>query len=107
MTSHGENGVQPSIQKLLALGTPLTEATSDRQLAEADDHLAHLAYPLSDADIRALLRLLPPDGNAARGLNWSVVHAIEACDTWPIPDWRQRADEDHQWFAILRHRLSE
>jgi len=80
----------------------LTDNLETEQLAAAIMQTDALAYPLSPGDIRALLRLLPQDGDAAADLNWSVLH--EASPDWPV--WDLFDDRNNEWIRVFRLRLA-
>jgi hypothetical protein len=73
-------------------------------LAAASRYIDALAYPLQPRDIRALVALLPPGGDTAAGLNWSLLHAIEAAPAWPM--WELLEDQSNEWIRIFRIRLA-
>ncbi|MDQ0466868.1 hypothetical protein QO010_004665 [Caulobacter ginsengisoli] len=62
-----------------------------------------LKHPLSRADIQALISMLPENGDTAMGLNWTILHAIEASPEWPL--WDLLTAKDHEWIDIFRLRL--
>ncbi|MEX3016976.1 hypothetical protein [Gymnodinialimonas hymeniacidonis] len=94
--------LHPSVAALKALGRPLTDDDPD---------LIATAHPLTDelpanpnaAEVEALLGLMPANGDTGHGLNWSILHCIEASPDWPL--WDLIAEPDHEWHTILRTRL--
>ena len=54
-------------------------------------------------DVRALLSILPSSGDTAHGLNWTILHAIEAAPSWPL--WAALTDTDNEWTATFLVRL--
>ena len=95
--------LQPSIQKLQQVAPELTDDLDQVQLDAATALLDDLRHPLSADDIRALITVLPRWGDTAHGLNWTILHAIEASPEWPL--WGLLRDPDHEWIDILRCRL--
>lgn len=96
--------VQIAVKGLRDLGVQLTDGLDACQLAEASLHIDALTHPLSRDDICALLPLLPDGGDTASGLNWAVLHAIEASPVWPL--WDALKNDDSEWVQILRRRLA-
>lgn len=88
------------------LGREVDQLTSDLDQRVIDDAVALLdaiAAPVSRADVEALVRLLPADGDDALGLNWTVLHAIESSPKWPV--WELLRDDGNEWIETLRLRL--
>jgi len=96
--------VQNAVKELCGVSEKLTDNLDADQLAAATKHIDALAHPLKPDDIRALLPLLPQDGDTAAGLNWSLLHAIEAAPDWPM--WDLLADHTNEWVRIFRLRLA-
>jgi hypothetical protein len=96
--------VQSAIKRLHDIGGQLTDRMDDRQLAAATYAIDALSHPLSAEDIRALLLLLPSDGDTASGLNWAILHAIEASPVWPL--WDVLRNDTNGWIKILSSRLA-
>ncbi|MEJ6395678.1 hypothetical protein V8J82_20635 [Gymnodinialimonas sp. 2305UL16-5] len=94
--------LHPSVQALHALGKPLRD--DDFALIEqAHPYIDALpAHPTRD-DVAALLSMLPANGDTASGLNWTILHRIEASPDWPI--WDLLDQPEHEWHQILRQRL--
>lgn len=95
--------LQTSVQKLQQVAPALIDDLDQDQLDQATALLDELRHPLSADDIEALIYLLPADGDTAHGLNWTILHAIEASPEWPI--WRLLRDPDHEWIDLLKVRL--
>ena len=96
--------IQTAVKRLRAIGGQLTDQLDTRQLAEATSATDAFTHPLSPEDIRALLLLLPDGGDTASGVNWTILHAIEASPAWPVWDTLERAD--NEWIAIFEARLA-
>jgi hypothetical protein len=88
---------------LLESAPKLTDGLKADQIEVATGYLDHLA-PLSSDDIRALISLLPAEGDTAFGLNWTILHAIEAAPAWPL--WDTLEADGHEWIRIFRDRLA-
>lgn len=95
--------LQDSIDRLLAVAPKLDDDLDEGQLDSAGELLEAITQPLSPEEVRALISLLPCDGDTAYGINWSVLRAIEAAPTWPL--WELLDDKDNEWVEILRVRL--
>lgn len=96
--------VQNAVKELCGVSEQLRDDLDADQLAAATKHIAALRHPLEPDDVRALLSLLPQDGDTAAGLNWSLLHAIEAAPDWPM--WDLLGDQDNEWVRIFRLRLA-
>jgi len=72
-------------------------------MARAVTLLDAVTHPVSPTEIQALLSLLPADGDPAQGLNWTILHIIEAAPSWPI--WDFLRDDKHEWIETFRFRL--
>ena len=96
--------VQNAVKELCAVSEELTDGLDSEQLAAATKHIDALVHPLSPDDIRALLDLLPQTGDTAAGLNWSILHAIEASPDWPM--WALLGDQGNEWVRTFRLRLA-
>jgi hypothetical protein len=96
--------VQNAVKRLHDIGGQLTDKLDDQQLAAATSAIDALSHPLSAEDIRALLLLLPDGGDTASGLNWTILHAIEASPVWPL--WETLGSNENEWVQILRRRLA-
>jgi hypothetical protein len=96
--------VQNAVKQLHDIGGQLTDKLDNRQLAAATSAIDALSHPLSAEDIRALLLLLPDGGDTASGLNWTILHAIEASPVWPL--WDTLRSDENEWAKILRRRLA-
>jgi hypothetical protein len=100
----GAQMVQDAVKGLLEISDTLSDDLSVEQLDAAVKRLDALAAPLSEDDVRALLSLFPPEGDTAFGLNWTVLHTIEAAPCWPL--WDTLQDEHSEWTRIFRLRLA-
>jgi hypothetical protein len=98
-----EVAMQDAVRQLVTVAPMLTDSLDEDPINVAADLLDHLVRPLSEADVRALLSLLPPSGDTAFGLNWVILHAIEAAPSWPI--WTALTDTNNEWTALLLARL--
>ena len=96
--------IQNAVKMLLNIGEQLTNELDTEQLAAATSYTDALDHPLSSDDINALLPLLPDDGDTASGINWTILHAIEASPEWPM--WEALKDERNEWVQILLSRLA-
>jgi hypothetical protein len=96
--------VQKAVRELCEISAKLTDDLDAAQLDAATKRIDALTYPLGFDDIRALISLLPQDGDTASGLNWSILHAIEATPDWPL--WDTLGDERSEWVRIFRLRLA-
>jgi len=47
---------------------------------------------------------LPKEGDTAFGLNWTILHAVEAAPDWPL--WDTLEETDSEWVRIFRQRLA-
>ena len=95
--------MQEAVQDLCRIAPKLTESLNLEQITAAQNCIESLVSPLSTDDISALISLLPADGDTAYGLNWSILHAIEAAPQWP--KWDMLRDEGNDWVRSLRQRL--
>ena len=95
--------MQDAVRQLVAIAPTLDDSLDEDPLKAAADLLDQLLQPLSEDDVRALLSLLPPSGDTAFGLNWTILHRIEAAPSWPI--WTALADTDNEWTAMFLTRL--
>ena len=96
--------MQDAIKALCGVSETLTERLGEDQLTAVESHINALVRPLTPDDIRALMQLLPRDGDTAFGLNWSLLHAIEAAPDWPM--WDLLDDQTHEWVQTFRIRLA-
>jgi hypothetical protein len=95
--------MQDAVRQLVAIAPTLDDSLDEDPLKAAADLLDQLLQPLSEDDVRALLSLLPPSGDTAFGLNWTILHRIEAAPSWPI--WTALTDTDNEWTAMFLTRL--
>ncbi len=100
----GVRVVQDAVKRLHGVGGQLTDGLTDQQLAKATALVDALRHPLSAEDIKALMLLLPSDGDTASGLNWTILHCIEASPAWPL--WDTLRSNENEWIRILRLRLA-
>ena len=100
-----DGAVQPAVAELLSLTPVLADDVEFAIIERATPILDRLTHLLSQADIRALFSLLPPGGDTAYGLNWAILHAIEASPSWPMWELLPTADEGHEWRDIFSIRL--
>ena len=96
--------VQKAVRELCAISAKLTDNLDAEQLAAATKRIDALVQPLGSDDIRVLMSLLPQDADTAFGLNWSLLHAVEAAPDWPL--WDTLEDERSEWVRIFRLRLA-
>jgi hypothetical protein len=96
--------VQPAVAKLLEITSTLDDELDNGPLDEVVRLTDSLTHPLSDEDVRALMTLLPHGGDTAFGVNWTLLHAIEANPNWPMMDLLR--DKEHKWVRIFRIRLA-
>jgi len=96
--------VQKAIRELCEIGPKLTDGLSEEQLKAAVRCVDDLTDPLGRDDVEALISLLPQDGDTAFGINWSILHAIEASPDWPL--WNLLEDEQNDWVHTFRLRLA-
>lgn len=95
--------MQQAVSELLRIAPKLTTDMGQSKLDEAVAMLDALTHPLAPDDITALTSLLPADGDDACGLNWTVLHAVEASPDWPR--WDLLADTANEWVEIFLIRL--
>ena len=85
--------------------TPTVSEQLDLQQMEAIEKLLFsVVLPLSQDDARELVSLLPADGDTAYGLNWTILHLIEAAPGWP--HWETLQSQQGEWIDRLVHRLA-
>lgn len=95
--------MQDVVRQLARLAPTLTDDLDEERLKTAGELLDQLVQPLAEDDIKALLSLLPSSGDTAHGLNWTILHAVEAAPSWPL--WSALTDSDNEWTALLLIRL--
>jgi len=96
--------MQEAVRDLCGIAPKLTENLTLEQITAAQTRIECLVPPLSADDVSALISLLPADGDTAYGLNWSVLHAVEAAPEWPL--WDMLRDEGNDWIRRFRQRLA-
>ena len=96
--------VQDAVSRLCRIVPILSDQLDPAQLDAAVRLLDALVHPLSADDIRALMRLLPSEGDLAHGLNWTILHAIEASPEWPL--WDTLQDRESEWVRTFLVRLA-
>jgi hypothetical protein len=73
------------------------------KMDEAVALLDALAHPLVFDDVAGLMALLPADGDDACGINWTILHWIEASPHWPR--WDLLDDDANEWVEVFLIRL--
>jgi len=96
--------VQVAVERLCSIADKLTENLDVERIEAATKSLDALKHPLSSDDIRALASMLPDDDDTAFGLNWTILHSIEASPDWPV--WDVLANDQSDWINRLRRRLA-
>ena len=96
--------MQDAVTRLVTTTPQLTDSLDQASLEVAEGLLDQLVSPLSEEEVWALLSVLPANGDTAFGLNWTILHSIEAAPSWPI--WAALNDQSHGWVAILLIRLN-
>src|ERR1700750_2874097 len=96
--------VQKAVAELCGISPKLTEKLGEEQFDAAGKCVEALLQPLSHDDVRALITLLPEDDDSAFGLNWEILHAIEAAPGWP--HWDLLDNERSEWVRRFRLRLA-
>lgn len=93
--------MRQEIRELVHLG-PLSESETaeEEQLKRYETLLSSLTIPLSNDEVRCLVRLFGPDD--CYGLAWTLLHVIETAPGWPLFDCLQ----DHPWHERLRRRAA-
>jgi hypothetical protein len=96
--------MQKAVRDLRRIAPKLAENLNLEQITSAQTCIESLIPPLSADDISPLISLLPADGDTAYGLNWSILHAVEAAPEWPL--WDMLRDEGNDWVRRFRQRLA-
>lgn len=96
--------VQDAVRAILDITPTLVEQLDLPQFEAVEKLLSSLVLPLSRDDVRALVSLLPADGDTAYGLNWSILHLVEAAPGWP--HWEVLQFQKGEWIDRLIHRLA-
>jgi hypothetical protein len=95
--------MQQAVSALLNIAPKLTSDLVGPRMDKAVELLDALSHPLTPDDISALVSLLPPDGDDACGLNWTILHAVEASPDWPI--WDLLGEGQSEWIDTFIIRL--
>jgi len=95
--------MQQAVRDILALTSVLRDDTEFAIIEQAVPILDRLTTPIEADDLKALISLLPANGDTAHGLNWTILHAIESSSEWPL--WELLADTRNEWVQILKMRL--
>ena len=95
--------MQLAVTQLLSIAPKLTNALEQSKMDQAVALLDSLSHPLTPDDIAALVSLLPADGDDACGLNWTILHSVEASPHWPV--WDLLNEHGNEWIDIFRIRL--
>jgi hypothetical protein len=96
--------IQKAVAELREISPKLTEELDEAQLEAVEKCVKALVRPLSHDDVRILISLLPGDGDSAFGLNWPILHAIEAAPGWPY--WDLLGNERNAWVRRFRTSLA-
>ena len=96
--------MQDAVKNLCKVAPKLTDDLDAEQIVAAQTYIEAFVLPLSVDDVSALISLLPASGDTAFGLNWTVLHAIEAAPEWPL--WDMLRDEGNDWVLHFRQRLA-
>lgn len=97
--------IQGAVAELCGIGLKLTESLSIEQIERVENCIASLEQPLSHQDVEALVGLFPDEEDSAFGLNWAILHAIEAAPGWPR--WELLQNRDSAWVRTFRQRLAD
>ena len=95
--------MQEAVTRLVAITPQLTDDLDAASLEVATGLLDRLVLPLSEEEVQALLSVLPANGDTAFGLNWTILHSIEAAPSWPI--WAALKEQSHEWVRVFLIRL--
>ncbi|TGP57206.1 hypothetical protein EN873_03690 [bacterium M00.F.Ca.ET.230.01.1.1] len=95
---------QDAIRAIRAIAPSLVEQLDPRQYEAIERLLSSVVLPLSEDDVRELVSLLPADGDTAYGLNWTILHLIEAAPGWP--HWEALQFQQGEWIDVLMRRLA-
>lgn len=95
--------MQDAVTRLVAATPRLTDSLDQASISLAVGFLDQLLFPLSEEEVLALLSVLPANGDTAFGLNWTILHSIEAAPSWPI--WAALREPSHEWMRIFLVRL--
>jgi len=103
-SEYDASAVQPAVRRLLAIGKPFADSLSQAEVDEIVSASDALTMPISSDDALAILSCLPAKGDLLYEVNWTLLHAIEACEAWPI--WPALHQQKHEWIDILKLRLA-
>ncbi|WP_150125432.1 hypothetical protein [Sphingomonas sp. LM7] len=95
--------MQQVVSQLLSVAPKITTDMGQPKMDEAVALLDALSHPLPADDIAALMSLLPSDGDDACGLNWTILHSVEASPHWP--PWDLLGDRENEWVDTFLIRL--
>ena len=95
---------QDAVTAILDITPTLVEQLDLPQIEAIEKLLSSLVLPLSLDDVRALVSLLPANGDTAYGLNWSILHLVEAAPGWP--HWEALQFQQGEWIDTLVRRLA-
>jgi len=95
--------MQQVVSQLLQVAPKITTDMGPPEMDEAVALLDALSDPPAADDIAALISLLPSDGDDACGLNWTILHSVEASPHWPL--WDLLGDRENEWVNIFLIRL--
>ncbi|MBE1710884.1 MULTISPECIES: hypothetical protein [Mesorhizobium] len=104
MSEKGADVMQEAVRDLCRIAPKLTDDLNFEQTTAAQKCIEALVLPLSTDDVSGLISLLPADGDTAYGLNWSILHAVEAAPEWPL--WDMIRDEGNDWVRRFCQRLA-
>jgi hypothetical protein len=96
--------MQDVITQLLSIVLKVTGNLDQPTMDEVVARLDQITLPVLKADALALLSLLPNDGDPAQGVNWTILHTIEASSEWPI--WDALNEPQNEWMETLEIRLN-
>ena len=96
--------MQPAVRALRKLTRQLDDAVNDATLEVVVPLVDALVQPLSPEDIAGLIDILPANGDTAFGINWTILHAVEASPFWPLWDVLDES-VPNEWVALFLTRL--
>lgn len=95
---------QQAVSDLLRVSPVLDDSLDQEHVDAASALIDQFVAPVSEHDVRALIPLLPANGDAAYGLNRSLLPAIESSECRPV--WDLLNDDANHWTRILLLRLA-